>query len=316
MKILIVTGIYPPDIGGPATYSQLIEKELKQKGFETEVLVFTQYKKWPKIIRHLAFLLAIIKRSRKVDLYYAQDPVSVGLPTMLAAWLTRIPFALKIVGDYAWEQGRQRFGVTDNLDTFSKKNSYSLATKLLKSVQTLVAKRAKLIIVPSQYLKKIITNWGIKENKITVIYNSFDLKINLSDKNILRQELNLNKFTLISVGRLVPWKGFTGLIDLMIDLSEMNLLIVGSGPDESVLKERIKIEGISNVKFLGSLPQTELFKYIKASDIFVLNTSYEGFSHQLLEVMAIGTPIITTKDRKSTRLNSSHLKLSRMPSSA
>jgi len=49
------------------------------------------------------------------------------------------------------------------------------------------------------------------------------------------------------------------------------------------------------VVLLGSLRQDKLFEYIKAADVFVLNTGYEGLSHQLLEVMSIGTPIVTTK---------------------
>ena len=50
-----------------------------------------------------------------------------------------------------------------------------------------------------------------------------------------------------------------------------------------------------SVVFLGRLDQHGLFEYIKASDIFVLNTQYEGFSHQILETMSLGTPIITTR---------------------
>jgi len=49
-----------------------------------------------------------------------------------------------------------------------------------------------------------------------------------------------------------------------------------------------------NVIMLGKLPHEEVLAYLKASDVFVLNTAYEGFSHQLLEVMASGTPIVTT----------------------
>jgi glycosyltransferase involved in cell wall biosynthesis len=70
---------------------------------------------------------------------------------------------------------------------------------------------------------------------------------------------------------------------------------VGSGPEEAVLRELIaerKLE--SHVKLLGDLPHEELMARIAAADCFILNTGYEGFSHQLLEVMALGTPIITT----------------------
>jgi glycosyltransferase involved in cell wall biosynthesis len=295
MKILIATGIYPPDIGGPATYTKLIEEELRIKGYQIETLIFTKYKKFPKILRHLFYFKDLIKKSHGISFIFAQDPVSVGLPVMFASWVTGKPYLLKIVGDYAWEQSQQRFGVIDNLDSFSTRNDYRLPVKILKFIQKNVAKRAKLVLVPSRYLKKIITNWGINQDKIQVIYNSFDLKINLPAREELRQKLGLNGFVAVSVGRLVPWKGFAGLIQKFKDMPGASLLIIGSGPDQFRLGALIKSESINNVKLLGALPQGDLFEYIKAADVFVLNTGYEGFSHQLLEVMAIGTPIITTK---------------------
>lgn len=44
----------------------------------------------------------------------------------------------------------------------------------------------------------------------------------------------------------------------------------------------------------GALPREQVLKYLKAADIFVLNTAYEGMSHQILEAMSLGVPIITT----------------------
>ncbi len=57
--------------------------------------------------------------------------------------------------------------------------------------------------------------------------------------------------------------------------------------------ERSNLGGM--VTLLPRLPQSVLLTYIKAADLFVLNTLYEGFSHQLLEVMAMRTPIVTTR---------------------
>jgi len=56
------------------------------------------------------------------------------------------------------------------------------------------------------------------------------------------------------------------------------------------------------VFLLGKLPHDTVLKYLKAADLFVLNTGYEGFSHQLLEVMASGTPLITTAVGGNTEL--------------
>ena len=297
-KILIATGIYPPDIGGPATYSKLLMDELPKRGFKVSVLSFGSVRHLPKLIRHLVYAWRLFRLVPKFDLIYAQDPVSVGLPSLIASRLSGRPYFLKIVGDYAWEQGQQRFGVTDSLDKFVHTRAYSWPVKILKLIETRVAQRATEIIVPSNYLKQIVEAWGVPVSKITVIYNAFDIPIEIGQA-ATQEKLKIPNQFLLSVGRLVPWKGFSLLIEILPTLltryPDLQLAIIGSGPDLSRLETLAKERGVfERVKFTGQLTRTELFYWIKATKIFLLNTAYEGFSHQLLEVMSVGVPIITT----------------------
>jgi len=85
MKILIATGVYPPESGGPATYSKFLNDNLPGKGFEVEVYPFREVRKYPKIIRHIAYFLEALRKAKGKDIIYAQDPVSVGLPAFLAS---------------------------------------------------------------------------------------------------------------------------------------------------------------------------------------------------------------------------------------
>jgi len=307
MKILITTGIYPPSIGGPATYSKLLFDELPKKDISVRVLSYDEVRKYPKGFSHFIFFLKTLWQAKNVDFIYTQDPVSVGWPTMWAAKILKKKYVLKVVGDFAWEQGVRRFGVTDTLDDFvSLDHQYKKDVHRLKSVQKEVAENAEKIIVPSYYLKKIVSKWGIAENKIKVIYNAFsddptlNSEIKDSESKIkIREELDLSGNIMISVGRLVPWKGFGTLISLMPTLlkkfPDLKLLIAGSGPQKEELEKLIFDLNLNDsIKLLGQLPKKDLYKYIKASDLFVLNTNYEGLSHQLLEVLSIGIPIVTT----------------------
>lgn len=301
MKILVATGIYPPQIGGPATYSKLLYDELPQRGFGVTVVNFGSLWWLPKIVRHVVYFFLVLVRSFGVDLVYAQDPVSVGLPAMLAAKLLRKKFYVKIVGDYAWEQGVQRAGIVETLDQFaiSSHRSQSLLVRILVWVELHVALRADRIIVPSGYLKRIVTAWGVPDARIAVIYNGFNPPVFTKEKESLRKELGIEGYAILSVGRLVPWKGFLMLIDLMPTLLKMipeaHLYIVGEGPDKKALLARIAERGVGGqVTLVGRASQEKLFSYVRACDVFALNTAYEGFSHQLLEVMALGTPIVTT----------------------
>jgi len=294
MKILITTGIYPPDIGGPATYSKLLFDELPKRGIEVEVLSFGEVRHLPKIIRHLVYFFKVLKRAKSVDVIYAQDPVSVGLPTMLANIFLRKRFFIRIAGDYAWEQGVQRFGVKDDLDTFSLKNNYGLFVKFFKKIQFCVAKRANQIIVPSHYFKTIIVNWGIQSEKIKVIYNG--IEINESEVHKVHK---VESRVMLSVGRLVPWKGFKVLIEMMPDIlqeiPEVKLVIVGSGLQKEELEQTIKKLNLGNkVVLAGQLSRDELLKQKQLSDIFVFNTNWESFSFDTVEAMAMGLPVVTT----------------------
>lgn len=294
MKILITTGIYPPDIGGPATYSKLLFDKLPARGIDVEVLSFGEVRNLPKIIRHFIYFLKILKRARKADIIYAQDPVSVGLPTMLANKILKKRFLIRIAGDYVWEQGVQRFGVKDSLDVFCIENKkYNWQVNLLKKIQKKVAQSAEKIIVPSYYFKGVIENWGINSKKIEVIYNGIELS-----QSVEVRPPQIEK-VLLSVGRLVPWKGFGVLIECMPEIlkyyPDLKLKIVGEGPQREELENLIEIlELENNVILTGQLPREKLLELKINSSIFVFNTNWESFSFDTVECMNLGLPIITT----------------------
>ena len=154
LKILICTGLYPPDIGGPATYSKLLFEELPKMGIEADVLVFRDVKRFPYIIRHIVYFFKILKIGRKVDVIFAQDPLGSGLPASFAAKILRKKLLLKIVGDRAWETAMQKFKFKETLDDFVKKSFwFPHPIFFVRLGQKLSAMLASKIVVPSNYLK-------------------------------------------------------------------------------------------------------------------------------------------------------------------
>ena len=314
-KILVATGIFPPDIGGPATYVDTLLKELPERGFDVKVVTYASKNQGFKnnsgdsgifrvsrrqniILRYFCYFLRIWKLIFWADLVYIQDPISTGIPASLACRLCKKKYFLKIVGDYAWEQGRQKYGVKENLDDFQVKK-YGFQIALIRFFQKQTAKNAAKIIVPSDYLKSIVLKWGIAKEKINVIYNSVREAAVMEEKKVLRNKLDISGDIIISVGRLVPWKGFDLLIDVMSELLKINpnfkLYIIGEGPEFSNLQLRIaNCELRDSVKLFGSLEQKKLWQYMKASDFFVLNTGYEGLPHIIIEAMYLELPVITT----------------------
>jgi glycosyltransferase involved in cell wall biosynthesis len=75
----------------------------------------------------------------------------------------------------------------------------------------------------------------------------------------------------------------------------VDLLIAGEGPEEEAWKQLARELGLAErARFLGNVAYSEIPLWIRAADIFVLNSEYEGLSHTLLEVQALGTPVVCT----------------------
>jgi glycosyltransferase involved in cell wall biosynthesis len=297
-NVLIATGLFPPDIGGPATYSKLLLDELPKEGFNITIASFGEVRHLPKFIRHIFYFFKVLNRGKNADIIFAQDPVSVGFPAVLASKVLSKKFILKIVGDYAWEQYQVENNKFISIEEFQT-GSFGFKAGIRRKVERWVAKSAEKIIVPSLYLKKIISMWGIDEKNINVVNNGFKCGVECGNRETLRTLLQFKGNLIISIGRLVPWKGFDTLISIFPEIKknipDIKLIIAGSGPDKSRLQELIDEQGLQDdVALTGGLDKDVLLRYIKASDVFVLNTGYEGFSHQLLEVMDIGIPIVTT----------------------
>jgi len=288
MRILLAASMYPPEIGGPATYAKLLVERLPSRGIEVDLLPFSSVRRFPRGIRHVVYTWKIFSRARKADLVFVQDTVSTGLPVALAAFFARRPFILRVPGDYAWEQGRQRFDVRDSLDDFQTKR-YGFRIACLRMVQKFVVARASVVIVPSAYFGGIVSAWGVGQDRLRVIYNSIDIG------KPIPPAAKPAGHTMVSVGRFVPWKGFDALIGLLPQLPEWNLVLIGNGPERSNLEEKARTLGVEGrVTFTGALSHAEVFGWYEASDAFVLNTSFESFSYQVAEALTVGVPVIAT----------------------
>jgi len=314
MKILITTGIFPPDIGGPASYGKTLAQKLAEN-FSVSLITYSSKSKFPedknqpfkviriakwipKFFRHVVFFVKTLSAAKDADTIFSLNAVSAGLPALWVAKLRRKNFFVKIVGDYAWETAVNSGKTFLLIDDFQKTKRHGWVGVLHK-YQVKVCRGADGVIVPSNYLANMVKNWGVPEGKIKVIYNGVDFKPLDISKEEARKKIGIAGNIILSIGRLVPWKGFRMLIKIMPQLFEINqffrLVIVGDGPERKTLESIVKNMHLENKVYLvGKKSKEELALFSAAADIFVLNTAYEGFSHQILEAMAAGVPVITT----------------------
>ncbi len=305
MRILLVTGIFPPDIGGPATYIPEIAKALLERGHEVHVVttsepewldldqtehpfpVYRMNRRVPLAWRSFYFTRTIFHHARKADVVLANG---VLVEAAVASFLARKPMVLKIVGDPTWERAKNRGWITDTFETFQNRH-YGLTIEALKKLTTFAACRAEKIIVPSLYLSDWVRRWGIPRDKIVVIYNSVQ-PLDLVDPAPVPLTSSVK---LVTACRLVSWKRVDSIIRAIGHTDEVGLLICGDGPQKNKLEQLATDLGLTDrIHFAGQQNRTETLALMAGCDIFVLNSTYEGLSHVILEAMSLGLPVIAT----------------------
>jgi glycosyltransferase involved in cell wall biosynthesis len=156
------------------------------------------------------------------------------------------------------------------------------------------------VTVSKGVAQDLIENFGVKREKITVIYNFQDLeeidRASLEDLGEFRNLFLKNK-VVISVGRLVPQKGFQYLIEGFKKVVEKHpetiLVILGEGELKEELEKLIENLNLKEKVFLLGF-QKNPFKFLKNSSIFILSSVQEGLPMVLIEAMACGLPVIAT----------------------
>src|SRR5947199_6626711 len=138
---------------------------------------------------------------------------------------------------------------------------------------------------------------------IHTVYNGIDLT-RFSPPN---EEVSINQMPrIISIGRLVAFKGFEYLVDACADLArrslDFNCEIIGDGPLRGDLEERIRKLNLSDrVHLLGSLSQGAVLEKLRSADIFALasvtdkQAATDVFPTVLIEAMAAARPVVCTR---------------------
>lgn len=147
-----------------------------------------------------------------------------------------------------------------------------------------------LFICPSQAIFDLALSAGIKSEKLRLIYNFVDDSV----FNIETQKKNGDYF--LFVGRLVKVKGLKYLLQAMKNLPDIQLKIIGTGPEESNLKDLAKQLNLYNVEFLGFKEGQELAESYKNCIATIIPSNYlEAFGLTIIESFCYGKPVIGSK---------------------
>ena len=301
MDILITVGIFPPDIGGPASFVPKIAKYLINKGHNVKIICLSDkehltYKddinvirinrNSPIIFRWLKTIVKIYSNSKKSDLIFVNG---LGTETTIANLFIRKKVIRKIVGDPVWERVYNKNLIDESFDDFQE-NNHGLSISLQKMIRNWSINKSNLIITPSQHLKNFIDKIGFDKN-IFVINNG----VNIEQHNKVVLENNI--IQLLVVSRLVSQKNIDSIIKAVKVMENENIIlnIVGDGSEINNLKLLVKkYELDEKINFIGKIENTKLNEYLKNADIFIQASNYEGLPHSILEAMNFEIPILST----------------------
>lgn len=127
-----------------------------------------------------------------------------------------------------------------------------------------------------------------------------ELKLDKVDKNVLREELHLpkDKKIFVNASQFIERKNNIQLLEAFKNREE-HLLLIGEGKELEHYQSFIKDNHMENVSIIPFLKKDELFKYYRASDVFISLAKEDIFGHTVLEALANGLPVIASQNINS-----------------
>ena len=302
MDILITVGIFPPDIGGPASFVPKISKYLINKGHNIKIICLSDkehldYKdefsvirinrNLPIISRWFKTIVKIYNVSKKSDLIFVNG---LGTEATIANLFSRKKVIRKIVGDPVWERVYNKKLINESFDDFQE-NKHGIFISLQKIIRNWSINKSNLIITPSQHLKTFINKIGV-DNKILVINNG--VTIQETNNKVFQNRI----IQLLVISRLVTQKNIDSIIKAVKVMENEGIIlnIVGDGSEINNLKNLVEnYELEEKVNFIGKIENAKLNEYLSNADIFVQASNYEGLPHSILEAINYEIPILSTE---------------------
>lgn len=272
LGVFLIGGNFKKDAGqGIEKYCTYLSEFLQKKYVDIDCIELGSQKNSLKILFNGLFIIFLKTFFKKSHIYHFTTPEAVWpcilkRPSIVTIY-DLIPYILKK----------------------ERKNAYNFYFKVMMNF----AKRADHIIVISESTKKdVIKLLKVHPNKISRIYLGVDHNQFYPVKNKKRNKTFVAGF----LGGLAKRKNAKILLEVaeILKNEKIKFKIGGKGSGFKELEEIRNRKGLSNVEFLGFIPDNQLNKFYNSLDLFIAPTTYDGFCMPGLEAMASGCPIIVS----------------------
>jgi glycosyltransferase involved in cell wall biosynthesis len=304
--VLLVTDIFPPDIGGPATFIPALGTALVELGHRVTVVCRADdpsvplQEAWPFRLlrtprqggasRRPRLLWTLWREARRHDVVFSN-----GLERA-TAWACQAwgrSYTVKVVGDLAWERARGE-GLTElTLDEFQAAPAAGRPWRRWAAGQHAAARRARRVLTPSDYLRRLVLGWGVDPARAVTVHNG--IRLDEFAGLAPRPRPAGVPLRVLWVGRMVNHKGLDFLLEALAGVDGVELDLAGDGPAAPrirALARRLGVDG--RVRFHGLSPRADVLRHLARADVLVLPSEYEGLSHALLEAAAAGLACVAS----------------------
>jgi glycosyltransferase involved in cell wall biosynthesis len=304
VRVVVVSGIWPPDVGGPASHAPALAGFLHGHGHTVEVVttadsapaaepfeVSWTRRSLPAGVRHLRSVELIRASAARSEVVYATSMVRRAAA---GALLARRPLVVKLVADEVYERAGRSGLYAGSLEDFQLVAG-GARVRALRATRTAALRRASRVLCPSAYLRRIALGWGLDADCVSVLPNPAPPVPELPSRQELRTTLGVEGNVLAFAGRLTAQKALGVALEAVAASPSVTLLVLGEGPERSQLERHADELGLDGrVRFLGSGDRNTVLSVFRAADASLLASSWENFPHTVVEALAVGTPVIAT----------------------
>jgi len=266
MRFLIATGIYPPEVGGPAYYAKHLAEALRGKEQSVSVVTYGGLKKLPMGVRHVLYFLKLVPHALSAERIIALDTFSVAVPAVWAGQLLRIPVIIRTGGDFLWEQYVERTGDMVPLPYFYEKHRFLTGKERLILRLTKYVLRHATMVFNSELQRDVWCKaYGLEKSATSVIDNAIARPL---------EPLPSTRKNFLWYTRGIRFKNG--------DMLRRAFALAQKKVPDIVLE-------------MGQLPQKELLEKMRGCYAVILPSLTELGPNYILDALRCGKPFIQTK---------------------
>lgn len=308
MKIVIASGIFIPELGGPATYAAKIADGFLALGHQVKIVSYSDQSSYD-MDKNLTYPIFRVKRSNKVlnylnyfrvlrqvvkdaDVIYSFDHFSAGIPAALLANIYKKHFYIRVGGDFIWERYLDLHDEVVTLKDFYESNLHLKAERNRFKIICWVFRQATGIIFTTKFQLEIFKKYyNLQIDKLFVINNPIDQRSQMV-RSLVNKEI-------IMAGRFINKNNILNLIRAFKSIADPSykLVLIGEGPIRNKMEILIEELNLAGRVFIEpKLSGNDLIKRLAVAYLAIWPSLTDISPNSMLEALSVNVPVISSTE--------------------